>query len=51
MAEYYDELPDEDINKWDHWWREEKRREEKERFKLGDDSLFKHFYIIKYNDR
>ena len=29
MAEYYDELPDEDINKWDHGWREEKRREGK----------------------
>ena len=29
--------------------REEKRREEKERFKLGDDSLFNHLYIIKYN--
>ena len=31
MAEYYDELPDEDINKWDHGWREGKRREEKRR--------------------
>ena len=38
----YDELPDEDIN--------EIMDEEKERFKLGDDSLFKH-YFINYNDR
>ena len=39
----YEELSDEDIN--------EVMDEEKERFKLGDDSLFKHLYIIKYNDR